>query len=329
MNARLLISNTHPGIARAYHDGDAWRVEHLLPDYDVRSFAHHPDRPGVIWAGTQGQGLLRSDDEGLTWQQAGLSGQVIKSIAISPSHPDIMYAGLKPAAVAKSADGGNSWTVLDSFQAIPSREEWWSPAEPPGTAYVQGLAVSPENPDLVVAGIEYGAVVRSTDGGASWSDHCPGALRDCHALVFHPVAGKMVYESASGGGGAISEDGGATWSTPTSGLDRHYGWGVAVDAGAPSVWYVSVSPGPDKAHSSEGIAEAYIYRWQENGWQRLAGGLPEPLDWMPYALISPQPDQLYAGLRNGDVWFTSDRGRTWRQIDVNLGMIDHALLLIE
>src|SRR3712207_9560975 len=70
-----------------------------------------------------------------------------------------------------------------------------------------------------------------------------------------------------------------------SGLDRHYGWACAADPAQPNVWYISVSPGAMKAHS-ENNAQAAIFRWTDEGWQRLAGGLPEPLDYMPYALLT-------------------------------------------
>ena len=57
-----------------------------------------------------------------------------------------------------------------------------------------------------------------------------------------------------------------------------------------------------KAHS-ENNAQAAIFRATDEGWQRLADGLPEPLDHIPYALLTdPEaPGHVYAGSSNGEV----------------------------
>lgn len=77
-----------------------------------------------------------------------------------------------------------------------------------------------------------------------------------------------------------------------------------------------------------GEARAGIYRWSAAGWERLGGGLPQPLDHMPYALLTdPQaPGHVYAGLSNGDVWRSLDRGESWTRLDVDLGSIGFAML---
>jgi hypothetical protein len=331
MNASIFISAAHPGVARAERTGGEWVVERLLTDYDVRSVVADPHREGVLFAGTQGDGLLYSGDRGRTWEPAGLDGQIVKSIAFSPSAPGRVAAGLKPPMVCTSTDGGETWTEQGGFRDIPGYARWRSPAEPPGTAYVQGLAISPTDPDLIVAGIEFGAVIRSTDGGRTWTAHREDAARDCHALVFHHTDGMAVYEAGGDGPGAVSRDGGETWSQPHAGLDRGYGWGVAADPGDPGTWYIAAAPSPRLAHSDQGIASAFIYRWRDGGpWQKLGGGLPQPLDYMPYALVTDPgaPGHLYAGQRNGDVWFTADYGDSWMQLPFNLERIDHALAVL-
>src|SRR5262249_9655624 len=143
----------------------AWDVEFLLGDQDVRCLASDPLHSTVAYAGTQGRGVLRSADGGKTWRPAGLDGRIVKSLAVSRTEPGVVYAGTKPALVFRSRDGGKTWTELDAFRKIRSRWLWISPAEKPFTAYVQALAVSPNEPGIVLAGIEAGAVVRSSDDG--------------------------------------------------------------------------------------------------------------------------------------------------------------------
>ena len=49
----------------------------------------------------------------------------------------------------------------------------------------------------------------------------------------------------------------------------------------------------------------------EGEWRPLAGGLPDPIPAMPYALVAAN-GRLFAGLANGQIWESVDRGETWR-----------------
>ena len=345
MSFSTFISTTGNGLARAtLNTQDNWTVEYPLTDLDVRCLAVDPFDSGVIYAGTQGQGLYRSRDRGVKWERIGLDGHIIKSVAISRSDPPTIYVGTKPPMIFMSTRDGSRWVELEAFREM--RRWWWfTPAEAPLTQpYVMGLSVSPSSPQTIIAGIEYGAVLRTTDGGDSWTGHQKGALRDCHTLSFHPMNGDWVYEGG-GGGAAFSDNAGHTWTQPDpqtfaegiklalgmgagdsheGGLDRHYGWAVAADPAQPRIWYCSVAPGPQQAHNHRGDARAHIYRsTPDGGWERLLGGLPDPLDYMPYALITDpaEPGHLYAGLSNGDIWHTVNHGDYWQQLPVNLGAI--------
>ncbi len=143
-----------------------WSVEFLLSEQDVRCLAADPLNSRVIYAGTQGQGVLRSEDGGKTWRSVGLAGHIVKALAASRTQPGTVYAGTKPALLFVSRDGGASWMELASFRRIRSRWFWFSPAEKPFSAYVQAIALSPANPKVILVGIEAGAVVQSLDGGA-------------------------------------------------------------------------------------------------------------------------------------------------------------------
>ncbi len=336
MTNSVFLATTGPGLARASFQDGAWSVEFLLPDQDVRCLAADPLAPQIIYAGTQGNGLLRSSDSGQTWQPAGLMGHIVKAVAVSRVEPGVVYAGTKPPALFVSRDSGAHWAEMTAFRRIPSRRFWLSPAEPPFTAYVQGIALSPSDPQVIVAGIEAGAVVRTDDGGQTWSDHRPGALRDCHSLTFHAANGDWVYEGGgTGGGAAYSRDGGQTWQQPTAGLDRHYGWACAADPAQPDIWYISASPmfswsnpGVPTAHL-DGQANAYIFRSAGGRpWQRLGGGLPQPLNYMAYALLTDPaaPGHLYAGLSDGHVWRSTDYGDSWRLMPFNLRSIRRVLI---
>jgi hypothetical protein len=130
-----------------------------------------------------------------------------------------------------------------------------------------------------------------------------------HSLAWHPRARGRAYE-AGGGGAAVSEDRGERWQPADEGRDRHYTWSVAVDPEDPELWYVSASTGPSAAHGRRD-PQARIYRRRAGEfWHTLADGLPEPLPVMPYALVAV--DRMFAGLADGQIWASVDRGDSWR-----------------
>lgn len=333
----VLLAATAPGIARAERRPDGtWRVDRVAPDLKVLALAVDPSDPATVWAGVRDRGAWRSTDGGRTWAPVGLEGATVTSLAVDPSDPEVLVAGVKPAGLWRTEDAGATWRELVGFRA--ARRWWWfSPADPPGwLPYVTGAAIAPGDPQVLVAGVELGAVLRSEDGGRTWGAHRRGADRDCHHLCFHARDGGWVYE-AGGGGPAVSRDGGRTWRHPLAGLAGRYTMACAADPAQPEVWYVSAAPLLDwrapwrmpVAHH-DGRAQAGIYRSSGGGrWERLAGGLPQPLDHMPYALITdPQrPGHVYAGLAHGQVWHSSDHGDAWTRLPLDLGGVRRAMVL--
>ena len=83
---------------------------------------------------------------------------------------------------------------------------------------------------------------------------------------------------------------------------------MAADPARPDVWYISISTGPDRAHSGSNAQAAIFRRMGDEAWERLSGGLPEPMNYMPYALLTDPaaPGHLYAGLSNGEVWHSEE-----------------------
>ncbi|MGD8605618.1 MAG: hypothetical protein PVF49_13705 [Anaerolineales bacterium] len=305
-----------------------WRVSKSLDGMDVRCLAKDPASSSTAYVGTRHDGLWRTKDYGRTWTQLGMDGTIITALAINPHNPDVIYAGTKPALLYRSQDGGVSWEELDGFRNIPNRWWWFSPADPPSLSpYIISVAVSPTQSDSLVAGVEFGGVFRSTDGGLTWSRHLRHALRDCHALVFHHSDGHYVYEAGgTGGGAALSTDGGLTWEKHRDGLVYNYGVVCAADSIDPAVWYVCVGQSPGKVHGQN--PEVYLYRstnhssWQPIGWQA------HPLLETPTALTTPKgrTGKLFAGLHNGDIWHSSDYGDTWQKMPFSLTGMGNTLL---
>jgi len=292
-------------------DGE-WRLGLSLAGSGAQCLAVDPDDPDTVWAGLREGGVRRTRDGGRSWVDCRLPEPGVFSLAVSPANGAV-YAGTEPSRLFRSDDGGERWRALDALLALPSRPTWRYPPRP-WTSHVRWIAPSPHDADLLLVGIELGGLMRSVDGGRSWQDHRPGAQRDVHSLTWHPRVPGRGYEAA-GGGAAFSDDAGSSWQPADEGRDRHYAWSVAVDAEDPDLWYVSASTGPFAAHGG-GDPQARIYRKRDGRpWEALAGGLPEPLPAMPYAVLACG-GRLFAGLADGQIWESADRGERWRACSV-------------
>jgi photosystem II stability/assembly factor-like uncharacterized protein len=302
-----LYAATGNAIARLDEVGEGWAVELSLRESGAQCLAVDPTDPDTVYAGLREGGVRRTRDGGRTWIDCRLPQPGVFSLAVSAADAAV-YAGTEPSALYRSDDGGESWRELKGLLEIPSRPTWSFPPRP-WTSHVRWIAPSPHNADVILVGIELGGLMRSSDGGATWQDHRPGAQRDVHSLAWHPVVDGWAYE-AGGGGAAWSEDAGETWRPADEGRDRDYTWSVAADPHDPELWYVSASTGPFAAHGGHD-PQARIYRRGDRKWDALAGGLPEPLPAMPYALVTAD-GRLLAGLADGQIWESTDRGDTWR-----------------
>lgn len=87
-----------------------------------------------------------------------------------------------------------------------------------GHAAVFALAVDPADSQAVLAGNSVGSILRSADGGASWTEvHSGTAVVD--TIAFSPVKAGVVLAGTHGGGALVSTDAGKTWAA-ASGLER-------------------------------------------------------------------------------------------------------------
>ena len=317
-----LYAATGDAIATLDADGGSWTAKISLAGSGAQCLAVDPADPDTVYAGLRDGGVRRSSDAGRTWVDCGLPTPQVFSLAVNAADGAV-YAGTEPSALYRSDDRGETWRELQGLLDLPSRPTWSFPPRP-WTSHVRWIAPSPHDADLILVGIELGGLMRSTDGGETWEDHRPGAQRDVHSLAWHPHVAGRAYE-AGGGGAAWSDDNGAGWHPADEGRDRHYTWSVAVDPEDPELWYLSASTGPFAAHGGRN-PQARIFRRSNGGWDTLAGGLPDPLLAMPYALVAAD-GVLLAGLADGELWESPDRGDTWRRSDLDGDLLDRLVAL--
>jgi photosystem II stability/assembly factor-like uncharacterized protein len=312
-------------------NGETVVASRNLEGRGVMCVAVDPHDPRRIFVGTFDRGIYRSRDGGDLWESvgAGMADARVLAIAISPcdrvNGRSVVYAGTEPSMLYRSEDDGNTWQPSPTLTELPSAPTWSFPPRP-HTHHVRWIAFHPADPAIIYVGIELGGVMITRDGGRTWEDRKPGSQYDAHAIATHPAAPNRVYEAA-GGGVAVSDDSGVSWQPVDEGMDRHYAWGLAVDAIDPDLWYVSASFGAHLAHRTNGDAQAILARkrgdapWEALGWEGT--GLEQPLPSMPYALLAPRgrPSTLIAGVKNGALLLTEDAGQTWRTLHTGLDSI--------
>ncbi|NND59676.1 MAG: glycosyl hydrolase [Gammaproteobacteria bacterium] len=171
------------GIYLSHDGGDSWENKGLAQSDHIGNIVVDPRDSDVIFVAAQGplwspggdRGVYRSTDGGDSWENILSAGKYTGAgeVHMDPSNPDVLYATLwqrhrtvaalmdggPETAIYKSTDGGDNWRKLSKGL----------PTENMGKI---GLAISPQNPDVVYAAIELtrrkGGFYRSEDGGGTW-----------------------------------------------------------------------------------------------------------------------------------------------------------------
>ena len=317
------------GIFRRDTDGSEW--QHVLTESEAYTVFVHPRDPSLVLAGTK-DGIYRSTDRGATFKRADFpdSGVQIWSFLPDPADPKRILAGGSPVSIYRSTDAGASWT-RQADPKLPAR------GKAPFAMRVMRFARHPSRPDEIYAALEVGGVMRSTDGGESWSDSSDHLVR---LSVDEPrLRSKIVSDTEAEGmldGHAIcmssaepdsvilavrmgifrSKNQGKTWEDLR--VDRFspftYGRDVRVSPQDPNTLYACLSVA---AASKDGA----LYRSRDVGktWQRFDKVQPHGT-LMSVSLHHTDPKQVYIAARYGEVFGTQDGGESWRATPLPQGV---------
>ena len=174
--AARLYATTGASVARLDETPSGWKVDVSISGSGAQCLALDPADPDTVYVGLAAGGVRTTTDGGRTWTDRALAKEQVFSMAVSAADGAV-YAGTEPSALYRSDDGGATWQELESLLELPSRPTWSFPPRP-WTSHVRWIAPSPHDADTILAGIELGGLMRSTDRGETWQDHRPGAQPD-------------------------------------------------------------------------------------------------------------------------------------------------------
>ena len=304
--------------------------------YDGRDGRHR------LWASTHsfwGTYLRSSDDFGKIWtnpQEANLrfppeTGAVLNNIwqicLGRPDEPDVLYCGVEPAALFESRDAGETWSLVRGLFDHPHRPRW-RPGN--GGLTLHSIAPDPANKARMYVAISAGGVYKTDDGGHSWRavnrgirvvqqpERYPEFGQCVHKLVTHPSRPERLFLQ-NHWGLYRSDDGAESWKDIANGVPSDFGFAMVMHPHNPDCVYILPVESDEFRCTPDGCLRVYRTRNAGASWEPLMRGLPQK---GAYETVlrdamtadSLDPPGLYFGTRSGQLYGSTDEGKTWKRI---------------
>ena len=120
-----IFAGTQRGVYRSIDRGDNWERMNMTEGRVVWSIKFHPNDSKIMFLGTEGSEVFKSEDGGEHWTymstisnpdsvQMAFATRIL-GIGIEASNPNNMYAALEVGGAAASTDGGKSWKIDDYY----------------------------------------------------------------------------------------------------------------------------------------------------------------------------------------------------------------------
>ena len=282
--------------------GESWTVTGPYGG-DARSLAFDPQHPQHIFLGTSSGQMFVSYDGGSTWHDFAHIGSgddlVLDHILIDPRDSNLMYVSAwsvkgqrSGGGVFRTLDGGRAWEALPGMRGES----------------VRALAMSPSNPDELVAGALDG-VFRTADRGATWQRISPprdAEIKNVESLAIDPRDPNIIY-AGTWHLAWKTENAGISWHPIHRGMiDDSDVFSIVVERDNPALLYASACSG---IYKSETAGELF-YKVQ---------GIPSAAQRTRALRQDPgNPAVVYAGTTSG-LWQSLDAGKNWaRRTDAGI-----------
>jgi len=261
--------------------------------------AFHPSRDGVIYVGGDVGGVYKTEDRGRHWRfiNNGLVDYGVYALAVDRASPDTVYAGTV-SGICKSTDGGEHWHFLEH-----TAKEALAITSERGVS-VRNIAVDPRDSDTIYAGTPDGRILKSSDGGTSWT--LVYTVREggsVSALAVSDSDAGLLLAASRTAGVLRSEDAGRTWTAVGTPSDAR---SVAIAEGHPDVMYAACGRGG-------------IWKSADRGktWAPASVGLSADAAIVDVAIDPLDPDRVYCvGWTgwDGTFFWSEDGAATWHSV---------------
>jgi photosystem II stability/assembly factor-like uncharacterized protein len=182
-NKNIFIGISRGDLLRSGDKGGSWQTVARFQDrVDKIVFSASDSR--VIFAGTRGKGIFRSQDNGFNWVSLNEELSPLKlvnsfrDLAVSKAKPGFIILANNYSLIA-SVDNGNTWTRLDLI--IPETG-----------AVINSVFVGPKNADEIYY-VTNTTFYRSLDGGKTWTTKKLPTPRAGWRLLMDPENANVIY----------------------------------------------------------------------------------------------------------------------------------------
>jgi photosystem II stability/assembly factor-like uncharacterized protein len=344
MSRTLLLVGTRKGafVLDGGRDRTSWSVSEPMcegwPIHDLQWDA----ATGSIYAGGgsawYGAAVFRSDDLGKTWNHSsegmtyGDDGPKIPTVwNVTPANGSI-FAGVEPAGLFRSDDGGATWQHVSGLREHPSRPGWQPGA---GGLICHTIVPHPTDDAKMFVAISAVGTFATEDRGATWEARNSGVV-DCNSPDPHPETGQCVHKLVMAAGEPDSlyqqnhcgvyrsADSGKSWTDVSAGLPSEFGFAMgAHPRDAASAWVIPMSHPEEGRMAPDGALAVWRTSDRGDSWQRNGDGLPQEHAYVGVLREAMAVDQndsvgIYFGTSTGQLYGSTDEGRTWRTVADNL-----------
>jgi photosystem II stability/assembly factor-like uncharacterized protein len=275
--------------------GRTWRSTHegMIDDSDVFVMMLDHRTPRTVYA-TACTGIYRSVDAGARWVKAkGIptSSRRTRAFAQDPERPDTLYAGTTEG-LFKSEDGMATWRLMTSKDLV-----------------VNSIAMLPRaRGGTLILGTDGAGVLRSSDGGETWSASNEGFSERLFSRVLFDGRGGRVLAGVLGdrqhGGVFAAPRPEGPWAKLGRGLEGR------------EVLSLDLTPSGILAGTDDGL---FLSEPGGADWRRLAT-LAGGIDVHPRASdVLALPERIYLAATSRGLLRSADGGATWTRLSLGSG----------
>lgn len=203
----------------------------------VKGVTFDPVRPGVLYALVEQGAVLKSVDDGASWNEIHSYSSVndsfyrdVHRLVIAPRNPKHMHLATGDG-LYYSADGGDTWEHQQKrTDRVGYPDALFLDPRDDNTVFMGGAADAPET--WRREGGAFPGFIVSRDCGKTWSEQMHGIPQPVHgnieAMAMHSWPNGLEFFAGTAVGDVFAtEDGGANWARVATGLPpiskaRHY-----------------------------------------------------------------------------------------------------------